>query len=89
MTNNPMKVESLLSLGVKVVAREPCVVRPTAHSRDYFETKSQRMKHILPALLGTVPKPADALSEAHSDAEKFVISTVPFDTSAMHLSSKL
>eukprot|EP00038_Savillea_parva_P019511 m.27721 g.27721 ORF g.27721 m.27721 type:complete len:342 (-) comp4445_c0_seq1:192-1217(-) len=90
MTNNPMKVESLRALGVDVAAREPCVVRPTPHSRAYFEAKSTRMRHILPELFspsgGSARERAVGKDTDHidSDAEKLVISTIPFDTSAMH-----
>lgn len=84
MTNNPMKVESLRKLGVDIVSREPCIVRPTPHSRAYFETKTRRMNHILPALFGAAPKTKADSGTIDSDTEKLVISTIPFDTSAMH-----
>ncbi len=49
MTNNPAKVASLRSLGVRVVGRIPVVVPPTAHSAGYLEAKRLRMEHDLPA----------------------------------------
>jgi GTP cyclohydrolase II len=49
LTNNPAKVASLRSLGVKVVGRVPIVVPPSAHSARYLEAKRLRMQHDLPA----------------------------------------
>mmetsp|Transcript_3242 Transcript_3242/g.7927 ORF Transcript_3242/g.7927 Transcript_3242/m.7927 type:complete len:288 (-) Transcript_3242:124-987(-) len=82
MTNNPMKMDSLRRLGVTVASREPCVVRPTPHSRAYFETKTRRMHHMLPTLSGAPDKGAAGVA-IEGDAEKLVISTIPFDTSGM------
>ncbi len=50
MTNNPVKVASLRSLGVNVVGRVPVVVPANAHSARYLEAKRLRMAHDLPAL---------------------------------------
>jgi GTP cyclohydrolase II len=49
MTNNPAKVASLRSLGVRVVGRIPVVVPPNPHSARYLEAKRIRMEHDLPA----------------------------------------
>ncbi len=51
MTNNPVKVASLRSLGVTVVGRVPIVVPPSAHSARYLEAKRLRMHHDLPGPL--------------------------------------
>jgi GTP cyclohydrolase II len=51
MTNNPAKVASLRSLGVRVVGRVPVVVAPNPHSARYLEAKRLRMEHDLPAAL--------------------------------------
>jgi GTP cyclohydrolase II len=48
MTNNPAKVDSLRSLGVRVVGRVPVVVPPNPHSVGYLEAKRLRMEHDLP-----------------------------------------
>jgi GTP cyclohydrolase II/3,4-dihydroxy 2-butanone 4-phosphate synthase/GTP cyclohydrolase II len=45
MTNNPLKVDGLEKEGVKVVHREPLVVRPNAHNEGYLATKARRMGH--------------------------------------------
>jgi GTP cyclohydrolase II len=49
LTNNPGKVASLRSLGVRVVERVPIVVPPNPHSTRYLEAKRVRMQHDLPA----------------------------------------
>jgi GTP cyclohydrolase II len=49
MTNNPAKVTSLRSLGVRVVGTVPVVVPPNPHSVGYLEAKRLRMEHDLPA----------------------------------------
>ena len=51
MTNNPGKVASLRSLGVRVVERVPIVVPPNPHSTRYLEAKRVRLQHDLPAAL--------------------------------------
>ncbi len=45
LTNNPLKVESLKSHGVKVTRREPHGVRPHDFNRLYLQTKHGRMGH--------------------------------------------
>ncbi len=46
MTNNPLKIEGLESLGVTVRGRVPCVVGLNAVNRGYLETKAARMGHM-------------------------------------------
>jgi GTP cyclohydrolase II len=48
MTNNPLKVEALEALGVKVEERVSTLIRPNQHSRNYLEAKRLRMNHELP-----------------------------------------
>jgi GTP cyclohydrolase II len=49
MTNNPMKVQGLEALGVKVVERIPLVVPSTHHSAAYLEAKRHRLQHEIPS----------------------------------------
>jgi 3,4-dihydroxy 2-butanone 4-phosphate synthase / GTP cyclohydrolase II len=46
LTNNPDKVASLESQGLKVVKRIPLVVPPNLHNRSYLETKKHKMGHL-------------------------------------------
>ncbi len=57
LTNNPAKVAALTDLGVKVRARVPIVVEPTAYSQSYLETKRVRMDHMLPVQSGSSATP--------------------------------
>ena len=47
MTNNPDKVEQLERYGVSVTERQPIWVGGTAENRDYLDTKTARMGHII------------------------------------------
>ncbi len=47
MTNNPLKVEALAELGVKVVEQVPHVVTPSRFNQRYLNTKRERMSHKL------------------------------------------
>lgn len=49
MTNNPLKVEALASLGMTVTERVPVVVETNPLARLYLETKRDRMGHLLPS----------------------------------------
>jgi GTP cyclohydrolase II len=46
MTNNPAKIEALISLGLNVVERTPLHVGKNPHNAVYLETKQSRMRHI-------------------------------------------
>lgn len=48
ITNNPLKVEALESLGVEVKGRLPSLVPVGAHAQRYLEVKRDRMRHMLP-----------------------------------------
>jgi len=49
MTNNPFKVQELLSHGIVVKGTLPVVVPPNAQAtQKYLETKRRRMGHVLP-----------------------------------------
>jgi 3,4-dihydroxy 2-butanone 4-phosphate synthase/GTP cyclohydrolase II len=50
LTNNPAKVEGLVSGGVEVVARLPLCIRPNVHNIGYLGKKRDRMGHVLPEL---------------------------------------
>lgn len=53
LTNNPEKIEGLRALGIPVRDREPVVIAPNPHSRNYLEVKRDRMNHKLPAHYAT------------------------------------
>ena len=46
-TNNPHKVESLKSLGIKVKDRVPSFSTVNEHNKDYLETKMKHLGHLL------------------------------------------
>jgi GTP cyclohydrolase II len=47
MTNNPLKVEALAALGVKVSRRVPHLVQGSQTAMRYLATKGERMGHML------------------------------------------
>jgi GTP cyclohydrolase II/3,4-dihydroxy 2-butanone 4-phosphate synthase/GTP cyclohydrolase II len=47
MTNNPDKIEALISAGIEVVERIPLVVEASPHNKAYLETKRKRLAHEL------------------------------------------
>tara|TARA_Y100001949_G_C15898446_1_gene291463 strand:- start:128 stop:715 length:588 start_codon:yes stop_codon:yes gene_type:complete len=47
MTNNPLKVEGLEKVGVKVDSRIPLSISPTVHNKDYLSVKANSMGHFL------------------------------------------
>jgi len=47
LSNNPDKVSALERAGIKVVERVPCEVTPSAHAREYLNTKREKMGHLL------------------------------------------
>lgn len=47
MTNNPLKIESLQTLGVQVTRRVPLQAGVTPHNAGYLRTKVERMRHWL------------------------------------------
>ena len=51
LTNNPSKVEGLVSHGIRVDERLPLVVGTNAHNHDYLLTKRARMGHWLDELV--------------------------------------
>ncbi len=51
LTNNPRKIVGLEGYGLEVTGREPIHVEPTAHNREYLETKRSKLGHILPELV--------------------------------------
>lgn len=46
LTNNPLKTEALIRLGIEVAAREPLVTPPTHQNQSYLETKAAKMGHV-------------------------------------------
>jgi GTP cyclohydrolase II len=49
MTNNPLKIEGLRSLGIEVTQRIPVVVPPNRYSAEYLDVKRRRMQHEIPS----------------------------------------
>jgi GTP cyclohydrolase II len=47
MTNNPDKIEALISAGIEVTERIPLIVEPSPHNKAYLETKRKRLAHEL------------------------------------------
>jgi GTP cyclohydrolase II len=47
MTNNPRKIDGLVSLGIRVSGRIPLVVPPNDYNRFYLETKARKSGHLL------------------------------------------
>ena len=45
-TNNPRKIEKLEELGIPVVGRIPCLVKPGEFSQGYLIAKGKRMQHM-------------------------------------------
>ncbi|RKS14950.1 GTP cyclohydrolase II [Flavobacterium sp. 120] len=46
LTNNPRKIEGLISAGIKVT-REPLEIKATETSKSYLETKTNKMGHLM------------------------------------------
>jgi 3,4-dihydroxy 2-butanone 4-phosphate synthase/GTP cyclohydrolase II len=47
MTNNPLKIKSMESYGLKVVERVPIQIKPNPQNQRYLETKKLKMGHLL------------------------------------------
>jgi len=47
MTNNPLKIEALISAGIQVRRRIPLEAEITLENADYLFTKARRMQHML------------------------------------------
>jgi GTP cyclohydrolase II len=68
MTNNPTKIAGLLEHDIEVVERQPVAVPPHQENLDYLRTKQEKMGHLLPPLLLTLPaEPYDPLSLSAGD----------------------
>lgn len=52
LTNNPEKIQQLLSAGIKITERVPLIIKPTEHNRRYLETKAKKSGHLLGELSG-------------------------------------
>jgi GTP cyclohydrolase II len=61
MTNNPLKLDGLRELGIKVEKRVPVLVAANPFSAPYLEVKRRRMQHEIPsnAVNIAVEAPAD------------------------------
>jgi GTP cyclohydrolase II len=47
MTNNPFKITELKKHGIEIVSRLPHELPLNPHNRDYMQTKSEKMGHLL------------------------------------------
>ena len=47
ISNNPQKVSSLETAGIRVVERVPCEPQASAHSAAYLRTKREKLGHLL------------------------------------------
>jgi 3,4-dihydroxy 2-butanone 4-phosphate synthase/GTP cyclohydrolase II len=47
LTNNPLKVEGLVSYGIEVCEQLPLEVKPNAHNTCYLDTKKNKLNHLL------------------------------------------
>jgi GTP cyclohydrolase II len=52
LTNNPLKHDALLELGIQVERRVPVLVPANPFSASYLEVKRRRMQHDLPSSPG-------------------------------------
>ncbi|MCJ7544980.1 MAG: 3,4-dihydroxy-2-butanone-4-phosphate synthase [Phycisphaerae bacterium] len=50
MTNNPRKILGLEGFGLTIVERVPLEIPPGEHSRDYLQTKKDKLGHLLEGL---------------------------------------
>lgn len=53
LTNNPEKIQQLMSAGITIDERLPLIIEPTEYSRAYLETKTARSGHLLGNLSDT------------------------------------
>lgn len=47
LTNNPKKVQSLESFGMKVIERVALAINPTCENKQYLKTKQEKLGHLL------------------------------------------
>jgi 3,4-dihydroxy 2-butanone 4-phosphate synthase/GTP cyclohydrolase II len=50
MTNNPRKIVGLEGFGLTIVERVPLLIPPGEHSREYLQTKKDKLGHLLEGL---------------------------------------
>ena len=46
LSNNPQKLNSLVSAGIEVTERVPCEVEPHSFSKEYLKTKKEKLGHL-------------------------------------------
>jgi len=47
LTNNPKKIEGLLTEGIEVINREPILIKPNKCNERYLKTKKEKLNHLL------------------------------------------
>jgi 3,4-dihydroxy 2-butanone 4-phosphate synthase/GTP cyclohydrolase II len=62
LTNNPDKTRSVEAYGVPVTERVALTPHPNDHNLAYLQTKRDRMGHVLPDLLGSLPHASDPVT---------------------------
>ncbi|NHJ14987.1 MAG: GTP cyclohydrolase II [Candidatus Thorarchaeota archaeon] len=65
LTNNPEKIQQLLSAGIRITERVPLIIEPTEYNRRYLETKAEKSGH----LLGELAQITDVESIKGMDAQ--------------------
>jgi GTP cyclohydrolase II len=47
MSNNPEKIRGMEAEGIEVIERVPLIIKPSARSERYLQTKKEKMGHLL------------------------------------------
>lgn len=72
ISNNPQKIEAVLSSGIAIAERVPADAPANPHSSRYLATKRERLQHlseILPACAAVSAEPLDELCGSQAGAE--------------------
>lgn len=78
LSNNPKKLDSLLSNGIHIAERVPLLATPTDDNLPYLRTKRERLDHYLPHLEGL----PSAASTSAKDSTKFASAALPLAAEA-------
>jgi GTP cyclohydrolase II len=78
LSNNPKKLDSLQSNGIRIAERVPLLATPTDDNLPYLRTKRERLDHYLPHLEGL----PSAASTSANDSAKFASAAAPLAADA-------
>jgi GTP cyclohydrolase II len=78
LSNNPKKLDSLLSNGIRIAERVPLLATPTDDNLPYLRTKRERLDHYLPHLEGL----PSAASTSANDSAKLASAAAPLAADA-------